>query len=242
MGIFDKIFGKSREPEKKEATNKSINRKVDALIFKLKDPDPVVRESSVWEMIALGKPAVKPLIQYLQHPDNWARLMAAVALGKMGDSRAVKPLSHALDDPDEGVRYTVWTALNELTHERGDKKPGIIQELRTLKTKISELPAQYAVEGFVFGVGLGQAQEQIPIICQNIDQAIRALNTGLDPYNRPITKPQIADGLKRLVSATRKPAFIGLMTAVLNSDGIQSLEDHLNYLERIANKIEAKEG
>jgi len=70
MGIFDKIFGKSREPGKKEATNKSINRKVDALIFKLKDPGPVVRESSVWEMIALGKPAVKPLIQYLQHPDN----------------------------------------------------------------------------------------------------------------------------------------------------------------------------
>ena len=117
------------------------------------------------------------------------------------------------------------------------KTSGIVQELRTLKTKISELPAQCPASGTSFGPGAGQAQEQIPIICQNIDQAISALNTGLDPYNRPITKPQIADGLKRLVSATRKPAFIGLMTAVLSGDGIQSLENHLNYLEQIANKI-----
>jgi hypothetical protein len=114
---------------------------------------------------------------------------------------------------------------------------GIVQELQDLKTKISELPTQYPAGGASFGAGASQAQEQIPIICQNIDQAISALNTGLDPYNRPITKPQIADGLKRLVSATRKPAFIGLMAAVLSIDGTQSLENHLNNLEQIANKI-----
>jgi len=117
------------------------------------------------------------------------------------------------------------------------KTPEIVGELQALKTKLSELPAKCPAGGISFGAGAGQAQEQIPIICQNIDQAIRALNTGLDPYNRPITKPQIADGLKRLVSATRKPAFTGLMMAVLSSDGIQALENHLNDMERIANKI-----
>lgn len=122
MGIFDKIFGKSIELEKKGATSKNINAKVDTLIFKLNDPDPVVRESSVREMIAIGKPAVEPLIQYLRHPDKWARLMAAAALGKMGDSRAVEPLRYTLDDPDEGVRYMVQTALKELSPEREDKE------------------------------------------------------------------------------------------------------------------------
>lgn len=122
MGIFDKIFGKSREPEKKEATSKDINAKVDALIFKLKDPDPTVKVSSVREMIALGKPAVEPLIQYLQHPDKWARLMAASALGKMKDPRAIEPLSKALNDSDEGVRYMAQTALKELAPERRDKE------------------------------------------------------------------------------------------------------------------------
>jgi len=96
IGIFDKIFGKGREPEKKEATSKNINAKVDALIFKLKDPNPVVSEPSVRKMIALGKPAVELLIQYLENPDLWARLMAAAALVKMKDSRAIEPLSQAL--------------------------------------------------------------------------------------------------------------------------------------------------
>ena len=59
------------------------------------------------------------------------------------------------------------------------KTSGIVQELLTLKTKISELPKQYPVGGFSFGSGAGQAQEQIPIICRNIDEAITCLNTGL---------------------------------------------------------------
>jgi len=114
---------------------------------------------------------------------------------------------------------------------------GIVQELLTLKSKTSELPQKYPTGALVFGAGAGKAQEQIPIICRNIDEAIRALNTGLDPHNRPITKFQIADGIKRLVNATRKPAFIGLMTVVLSGDGIQLLENYLNELEQIASRI-----
>ena len=73
-----------------------IKAMVDTLIFKLKDSDQSVRESSVRQMISLGEPAVEPLIQYLQHKDKWARLMAVAALGKMGDSRATEPLKEAL--------------------------------------------------------------------------------------------------------------------------------------------------
>jgi len=94
--------------------SRNVKGKVDELIFKLKDADRSVRESSVRKMIAVGKPAVEPLIQYLEHPDKWARLMAAAALGKMRDPRAIRPLEQALGDPDEGVRYMAQTALKEL--------------------------------------------------------------------------------------------------------------------------------
>jgi len=120
----------------------------------------------------------------------------------------------------------------------GKKKTSeVVQELLTLKSKISELPQKYPTGTFTFGTGVAQAQEQIPTICRNIDEAIRALDIGVDPYDRPITKSQIADGLIRLVNATRKPAFVGLMIAVLSSEGVLVLETYMNELEQIASTI-----
>ena len=110
----------------------------------------------------------------------------------------------------------------------------IIQELEILKSKISELPKKYPTGTFTFGAGAGRAQEQIPLICRNIDEAIRALTTGLDPYNRPITKSQVADGLNRLVNSTKNPAFVGLMSGILDSQGIRTLENCMSELEQIA--------
>jgi len=42
------------------------------------------------------------------------------------------------------------------------------------------------------------------------------------------------EGLKRLVKVKQKSGFIGLMTAVLDSKGIERLEDHMRELEMIA--------
>jgi hypothetical protein len=71
----------------------------------------------------------------------------------------------------------------------------------------------------------------------NIDQAIKALRTGFDPSNNPITKSEIAQGLKNLINATRKPGFIGLVGKVLNVDGTQVLESCINELEQISSRI-----
>jgi HEAT repeat protein len=102
MSFFQRLFGGTAAA------------RVDRLIFKLKDPDPVVRTESVRKMIDLGMPAVGILIAYLEHDDKWARLMAAAALGKMDDLGAVGPLERHLQDPDEGVRLMARTALEEL--------------------------------------------------------------------------------------------------------------------------------
>ena len=129
------------------------------------------------------------------------------------------------------------SSLNQQTDGKQSANTGDDQILLDLKAELAELTAKYPAAGFSFGSGATQAQEQIPIICQNIDDAIKALNTGQDPHGNPITKAQITDGLKNLVEATRKPAFIGLMTAALNGEGIKQLEHNLNELERIAEKI-----
>lgn len=118
-----------------------------------------------------------------------------------------------------------------------DKTSEIVHELQVLKSKVSEIPQRYPSGAFTFGAGAGTAREQIPTICAVIDDAVKALEKGLDVHNRPITRPQIADGLKRLVAATRRPAFIGLVSAVLNADGVSKLEKYMDELEQIASKI-----
>lgn len=124
---------------------------------------------------------------------------------------------------------------------RGESKTSkIVQELLTLKAKISWIPQVHQTSAVVFGfVGeLGKkAQEQIPKICAVIDYAVKALEKGLDIHNRPITRPQIADSLKHLVDATRRPAFIELISIVIDPEGISKLENYMNELERIASRI-----
>jgi hypothetical protein len=118
-----------------------------------------------------------------------------------------------------------------------DNTSEIVHELQVLKSKVSEIPQSYPSGAFTFGAGAGTARKQIPTICAVIDDAVKALEKGLDVHNRPITRPQIADGLKRLVAATRRPAFIGLVSAVLNADGVSKLEKYMDELEQIASKI-----
>jgi len=113
----------------------------------------------------------------------------------------------------------------------------IVQELLTLKSKISELPQKYQTNALTFGAGVGKAQEQIPTLCAIIDDFVSALKTGLDRHNKPITKPYVASELKRLVAHTRQAAFIGLVSTVLNPTGVNKLEKYMNELEQIASKI-----
>ena len=120
---------------------------------------------------------------------------------------------------------------------RKNKDAEIIGELKTLKAKLSILLQKYSKGAFTFGQGVSTAQEQIPIICANIDDAVKALEKGVDRSNRPITRPQIAEGLRRLVIATRRPAFVGLVSTVLNPTGVRELERCMDELVQIAVKI-----
>jgi hypothetical protein len=122
---------------------------------------------------------------------------------------------------------------------RGKDKGTLIitSELQALKSKIAKIPEDYPVYAFVTGPGAITARQQIPTVCQVIDDAVKALQTGLDIHNRPITKPQIAAGLKRLVYQTKEPAFIGLVSIVVGFDGIEELKRCMDELNKTAEKI-----
>jgi len=62
--------------------------------------------------------------------------------------------------------------------KKRSKGSEITQELIALKSKISELPQKFQTGASVFGAGAGKAQEQIPIICTVIDDAVKALKIG----------------------------------------------------------------
>ena len=112
----------------------------------------------------------------------------------------------------------------------------IVKELLDLKSKISDFPKYHQTATFTFGAGISQAHQQIQTICAVIDDAVKALKTGLDVHNRPITRHQIADGLKRLANATRETKFYELMKAVFGY-GVAEFYNYMKELEQIANRI-----
>ena len=113
-----------------------------------------------------------------------------------------------------------------------------MSELQTLKMKIVELPDKYPrTHEATFGAGLSQAQGQIQTIGKVIEDAIKALNTGLDVHDQPINKWQIGQGLRRLVAETRKPAFYDLIRTTLGRLTTAELYTCITELEQIAGRI-----
>jgi HEAT repeat protein len=70
------------------------------------------------ELESMGKMAVNPLIEALDHPDKYVRWRAARTLGRLGSSRAIEPLIRTLRDPDPGVRKGAAYALGRLAGEQ----------------------------------------------------------------------------------------------------------------------------
>ncbi len=66
----------------------------------------------------MGKLAVEPLIHALKDDHRWVRENAAVALGKIGDTRSVEPLIHALKDDHRWVRENAAVALGKIGDTR----------------------------------------------------------------------------------------------------------------------------
>ena len=81
---------------------------------------PYVGPQAAGALLAIGAPAVEPLIAALTGPAEKTRERAAAALGDIGDPRAVEPLIVALGNPGNhaSARSAAAEALGKLRDER----------------------------------------------------------------------------------------------------------------------------
>ncbi len=97
-------------------------RAIGPLMDRLTDPDPNVAHDVNEALIAMGEPAVLPLIAVLEDRDRATveRARAASLLGKLRDGRAFAPLATALLDTTEvsAIRRSAITGLSELDSQR----------------------------------------------------------------------------------------------------------------------------
>jgi len=114
----------------------------------------------------------------------------------------------------------------------------IIEELKSLRLNISELPSKHPSQVTTFSFSSERLNDQIPIICDTIRSAINALKTGRDIYKNRISKEDISFGINKLLNnSIRKSGWELLMESVLNEKGSKLLRDYLNQLGDIAKPI-----
>jgi HEAT repeat protein len=103
----------------------SIRERIDRTFDELRDVEDSsereeARMAAVIALLAIGRPSVEILIEYLEDDDWLVREAAADLLGKIGDSRAVEPLMRRLrTDKDTGVKEIAIKSLGLI----GDARP-----------------------------------------------------------------------------------------------------------------------
>lgn len=128
-------YGRSKYWEediaKPSALPKSLKEKqkalhIPALIVNLGNRSATVRKEACAALVAMGKPAVKPLLEALTKSNEYGRGQAAKALGEIGDPAAASALVKALEDDKFDVR---WLAAHALVPLGRHGLPALLQAL-----------------------------------------------------------------------------------------------------------------
>jgi HEAT repeat protein len=82
-----------------------------ALVAALESGVGTVRQDARQSLVAIGKPAVRTLIEALRHPNENVRWGAAKALGEIQDKTSAAALVLALEDESFGVRWLAAEGL-----------------------------------------------------------------------------------------------------------------------------------
>jgi len=109
--------------------------------------------------------------------------------------------------------FVVWDRDPRPSAERIPTAPPVAlppnDALRALQTRVGQLGVAHP---------LGSSSDldpkldlQIPWIARTLEEAAMALETGFDPFDKPITDTQIVNGLRTLTSMVREPSYLAIM-------------------------------
>lgn len=87
------------------------DNKIDLLIANFANDHGLARQHARESLVAIGRPAVGPLMQALQHKDWRMRWGAAKALGQIADPVAANALVKMLEDQQGGIRWLAAEGL-----------------------------------------------------------------------------------------------------------------------------------
>ncbi len=99
------------EPLKRNHKDEIHPSAISALMAVLADNDGSARERARRSLVAIGKPAVTPLLEALRDRHEHVRWEAAKALSQINDSAAAPALVSALEDKSFGVRWLAAEGL-----------------------------------------------------------------------------------------------------------------------------------
>lgn len=112
-----------------------------------------------------------------------------------------------------------------------------VEALEHVQTRLAALPDQHPARRTAVGPGQRTAQDQIPVICRNLDDAVAALRTGHDTAGNAIAAAQVGTGLQHLVDNASGPGVAGLMRVTLDDAGVREFERLVKKLGRVADRL-----
>jgi len=109
------------------ATRQIREGQLDSLIDDLKSHHALTRHHARESLVAIGAPAVPPLVALLADSDTLTRWEAVKTLGEIGRPDVAEALVRAMEnDPDEGVR---WLAADRLAGLYEEGLAPLLQDL-----------------------------------------------------------------------------------------------------------------
>ena len=148
----------------------NLGQVVDSLIADLASNRGQIRLSARKSLVAMGEPAVAPLIVALSNAHRQVRWEAAKALGNIGNPAAAPALVKTLEDRESDIRWLAAVGLIVMGRE------GLIPLLRVL---VHNSDSQWLREGAHHvlreQVGIGPSQLITPVLSalEDIEPAIQ---------------------------------------------------------------------
>jgi hypothetical protein len=129
----------------------------------LRSEDPGTREEACKALIALGRPAVPPLVDTLSDPHDHARREAARALSRIHDPSSAPDLVRSLEDELPGVRWLAGEGLIAMGRD------GIVPLFRALISRSDSVRLRQGAHHVLRSLSAGDHGRQMALVLEALE-------------------------------------------------------------------------